>query len=724
MKYDNRQTLSENVEKITINEQRNPNTKVETTLPATDPKVWEAVNEGYIDNISAYACKVSKMTFTELASLFKTITPKYGVITPDLIGYGIFNKPSIATVILENEIYLRRIQNKDSFYEIMIPLKKILNLSKLGPQAADTSNNIGSKPVSPESTLLSSAIIIGKGFTSAPSYYAGKSATVICSQGVIPAGKPKPKPKKEVGMDFTNIPNRKTMWEKINQNYKKKNPNVPIDMMDLRINGTNKDKGFSYSELDAKKLYQTNPNWQYPADIGTNIYEFARSAGYSELQSSQILKKFGTPNEIGESNWKKFVIKLSKQEQSKKENEEYEKSLGDKKTEIIDNPIVKKVFPNVNELMKDEDCKVQYLKFFQGVINGMIRNKNNRIVGKPYYNNKGQMFIAKWNESTPPCTNEWWDKYGWMIQVGGAVVASIVLPGYGWGLAAQVLIDGGLNLYSLEQAKKSQDEDRIKMETAYLFLPILMATKPVRVALENLKFTKKTIDELSSELTGFNKLSRSQQDFILLNLSPEKAKVLTEIGTNSKIRDVIKQQTKELMDKVKNVAKGAKLPVLRKYSEPLVNLFVYGAPMVGYVALQINKLNKITKEKIGRNLSKEEEEFIAIGLALLNEKDAQTFTKGFEDMDGKEVEKMLEIIPKEGLVYQKVEKDPNLIEDKEEIEKGSDLVTSALKEFFKEWKKNNPDNVEIKMNKEPNSLIKSEIEKTVDKEETDYAPGS
>ena len=103
MKYDNKQTLSENYSNIVINEQ----------YSATNESLWKLVNSGDENSIKAYSCQLKDMTFTQLASLFKQMSPKSGVITPDLIGYGL-GTPTIASTILENEIYLRRLKNKNS----------------------------------------------------------------------------------------------------------------------------------------------------------------------------------------------------------------------------------------------------------------------------------------------------------------------------------------------------------------------------------------------------------------------------------------------------------------------------------------------------------------------------------------------------------------------------------------------------------------------------------
>ena len=697
MKYDNRQTLSENVEKITLSEQ----------YSATNEKLWSSVNSGDENSIRAYSCQLSEMTFTELANLFKLMSPKSGVITPDLFGFQTYNKPTIASTILENEIYLRRLKNIDSFEKIIIPLKKIINVSTLGSEAADISNNIGSDPQLPESTLLSNKIIQGKGFISAPSYYAAKSATLICSQGVVPAGEKKQKSIKTTGNELSDCPlpnlkegNKFRLF--VNSIYpelakkKKSKGGVELDLFNKNessyCNSFIKN-AFNFKLEDGKTLGDEYKNY-----IKNEEFNQRLEIGVETQQDATSVRNLGSGNVT------------DTEEKKEQEKEEIGKIL-EKKSEIINNPIVKKVFPNVNELMKDEDCKIQYLKFFQGIIDGTVKNKNNRIVGKRYYNKDGQMFIAKWNESTPPCTNEFWDKHGWKIQVGAAVVAGILLPGYGWGLALQVLIDAGLNVYSLEQAKKSQDEDRIKMETAYLFLPILMASRPVRIALENLKFTKETIESLSSKLSGFDNLTTAQKEFILENLTAEEKRALTEMSTNTNFREIIKNQTKETLDKLKSSAKSASTTALRKISEPLVNLFVYGAPMVGYVAYQIANIEKIAKEKIGRPLNKEEREIFGITLSLLSKQDASEFVGFLDNLTPEEFEQK---VGEGGEVMR-------MIREKGKID-GNKI--NEYVQMFEDFKNSFKDAEDIELLPEPNSEVKNNIKSSSgEKIDVEEVPG-
>jgi len=580
MKYNNSQTLSENLEKVQILEQSTEQLKKQqdldylnlsnddfynkygvdkeditdpptTRVPVSDnitgvksgsspktkgapaygtPEMIQSVNQGYEDNIKDYACQLKKLTMRELVELFKKITPTSGVITPDFIGYGMYNNPTISSVILENEIYSRRELNKNDFYKIMIPIKEILRKEffekKYQNIVKDTSNNIGQTPQEPESSLLSgkkAGIVIDR------------PATTICNENSVTAYvEPKPtkyqtqqkikQTQKTVG-DFKT---RKEAWDFISNKLVTKEGYLTRDSRgnDSKKNDTFKfynevnlggDKGMSQggpSKIDKswEDFFSLTPEEFYrylskssPGNIealrflydnkkidenimqslfggGQNIFMYAVEAGYSEQEAAEFLKKFGTPNEKSEI---ELMTAVSGKENEKQE-EEYIKELESSQSDITKNPILLRVFPKnvIDESLQDENCKKQYLKFFQGIIDGSVLNSNNRIVGQPYYNSEKKLFYAKWDEPKPPCNDEWWEKHGWKLQIGAAVVAGILLPGYGWGLALQVFIDAGLNVYSLQKAKQAQDKDRINLETLYLLLPLIMASRPVRVALE------------------------------------------------------------------------------------------------------------------------------------------------------------------------------------------------------------------------------------------------
>jgi len=475
---------------------------------------------------------------------------------------------------------------------------------------------------------------------------------LICDEGVIPTNpkksKPEVKPKSKTSLDLSGISDRKTMWKKLIDDWKKKNPSVPSTgflLNDLRKDSPEKDYGMSFYRPDWIKLYKENPNYQFYTGLGTNIYDMAKSAGYSEQQSNQILSKFGTKNEKSEIQWEKFVDSMIKDEQVKKENEEYEKLIQDSKGDIVSNKIVKRVFPNVDELIKDEDCKTQYLKFFKGIIDGSVRNKNGKVVGKAYYNSKNKLYYAKWDEPTPPCTNEWWDKYGMYIQIGAAIAAGIVFPAAGWGLIAQTAVDMGLGAYSLKQAVKKQDPAQVNIEIIFTFLPLLMATTPVRAAIERLKYSKKTIDSLTNKLKGFDRLNRSQRE-VLLNqtLTSEEKRALMGITTNPELRQILKNETDEIVQKISKSAKNAKVSKVRWFADPIANILVYGGSFLStYIYNKVNEIDQIVKKRFGRPINEDEKKFFELLFAYLSEKDAKQLIDTYKITNDENAEKVLKL---------------------------------------------------------------------------------
>jgi hypothetical protein len=578
MKYDTKNTLNENFQ--VISEQYAP----------TNEKLWQMVNGGDQDSILAYACGLKEMNFRQLVNLWKTMSPKSGVITPDLQGYGIYNSPTAASVILENEIYLRRKKNENDFAKILIPLKEILSTKRYGWQAKDTSNQVGKTAVMPESTLLSPGKVDPKkgGFVGNTIMFANRPATLICDEKrVLPKATPKEKKQVEKGMDFTNIPNRKTMFDKFKFYYEKKNPSQTFDTLDLRKDGENKDKYGVPPENSIKKFIEQN--WQYPSDAGTNIYDIAISVGYNKTQSKQILEKFGTQNEKGEIYWKNRTEKEKKQEEIKKQEGEYDKQLSDKQGDLIKNKLVLRVFPNAAELVKDEDCKKQYLKFFQAIVDGSVKNKNNKIVGKAYYNSKGQMYYAKWNESTPPCSDEWWDEYGMYVQIGGMLAVSILTGGMGTiGTIIELIADAGLNLYSLKKNYKAQNEDAVKLDFAYLILPFAMASGPIKQILKNAKFGEETLKSVESKINNLGKYANSDDvKRVLDGMSEQEKRVIKELSKDE-YKPILKKVGEEYITGLKGNAKP-----IRKISNPLIHLLVYGTPAAAYTLKKVSEIKNI-----------------------------------------------------------------------------------------------------------------------------------
>lgn len=633
MNYDNKKTLSENVQTI-LNEQ----------YAANNEKLWQLVNNNDQNAILDYACQLKNMSFRNLVNLWKIMAPKTGVITPDLDGFGTFNRPTAASVILENEIYLRRKKNENNFSEILIPLKEILSSKKYGFRAKDTSNQLGKTAVMPESTLLSAGKVdpVKGGFIGNTVIFANRPATQICDeQRILPKATPKEKKQTEVGMDFSKIPDRKTMFDKFKFYYEKKNPGQKFQTNDLRIKGLNKDKYGIPSEQEVKKYIEMN--WQYPSDEGANIYDVALSVGYNKTQAKQILKKFGTQNEKGEIYWNDRTKKENKKEELKKQEEESNQELNDKQQDLVKNKLVLRVFPNAAELIKDDDCKKQYLKFFQAVIDGSVKNKNNKIVGKAYYNSKGQIYYAKWNEKTPPCSDEWWDEYGMYVQIGGLIAISLLTAGLGaipstlGGIIRassafiNIAADTALNLYSLKQAVKSQDEDRIKMEYLYLFLPLAFESNAVKNILQNSKLGKNTIQSVEKKMAslGSNPNPNSVKQLIS-NMTEEEKLVIKELG-DEKYKNALEIAGKDFIDRIKLTPRvtGAK-SLLRYISNPLIYVAAYGSPAAIYLTAEIKKA---MTQKVGTSFNIEEERLWQIALSYLSQEDMKKVASTLTDVN-------------------------------------------------------------------------------------------
>jgi len=603
------------------------------------------------------------------------MTPKSGVITPDLIGYGLYNNPTNASVILENEIYFRRRINENDFAKILTPLKEILNTQYYGNDANQTSNTKGQKPIQPNSTLLSSGKVdpVKGGFVGNTIIFANRAATTICDEKrVLQKATEKQKPKKQTGMDFSNIPNRKTMFEKFKFYYEKKNPNKFFATEDIRKNGPNKDKYGVPPKLEVEKFI--SQNWQYPSDDGVNIYDIAISVGYNKTQSKQILEKFGTQNEKGEIYWRNLTEKNKKEKEIEKQKEEEKQFLSSKQEDLTKNKLVLRVFPNAAKLVQDEDCKVQYLKFFQGIVDGSIRNKNNKVVGQPYYNKKGQLYYAKWNEPEPPCSDEWWDEYGMYVQIGGLIAISLLTAGLGAipSTAGAIIrasstfinlaADTALNLYSLKQAVKSQDEERIKMEYAYLLLPFLFETKGVQTLLKNTKLGSQNIKSVEDKMKSLGSYpDPNEVKRVISSMSNEEKLVVNELK-KPEYQSAIERAGKEFSEKLKLTPKVSSSKTLLRYvSNPLINVLAYGSPAAIYLASEIKKqLN----QKVGVSLNVEEERLWQLALSYYNENDLQKIAQTLNDQSV--LEKYADILksPKSAELQKEIRKlygdDPNL----------------------------------------------------------------
>lgn len=288
---------------------------------------------------------------------------------------------------------------------------------------------------------------------------------------------------------------------------------------------------------------------------------------------------------------------------------------------VLDEDIIYEIFTKeaIDEALMDcEEEKV--LAFLQGIIDGKVKNKQGQTVGK-YYNDKtGKPRLAKWDDATPPCDDEWWSKNGLALTLFVMIGTAIVTGGLSLGPTASFLInlgvDTAINLYSLKKSYEADDYAAMKMDIAYIFLPFLMASTPVKNLLKQLKFGDDVINSVERKLKSIPQNATKQQvDDILLKMTSEEKRLIQNLS-KEEYSDVIKQASDDILKKMKQTTAKSTIPIGRKISEPLINILVYGAPAVAYT---VNKISEMFTKKAGKSLTQKEKALWGKALSFLTE---------------------------------------------------------------------------------------------------------
>jgi hypothetical protein len=323
------------------------------------------------------------------------------------------------------------------------------------------------------------------------------------------------------------------------------------------------------------------------------------------------------------------------------------------------------------------------LSFFEEIINGTKRNKSGQVVGKYYRNSKGQSYMAKWDSPKIPCESEFWNKYGLYIQLGGMVAISILSGGLGLGptsaLLAELAADTALNLYSLKKSVEAQDEDAIKMDLAYVFLPLLMASGPVKAALKSAKFGDEVIESVESKLKSLPpNATKTQVDDLLTNMTPQEQRVIKELGTEE-YKDVVQNASKDVMDGIK---KTADAPIGRKLSNPAINILVYGTPAGSYIYKKLTDIDSILDKNNLAKLSQEEKELWGRALSFLSAQDQDELIGALNNLSADSLENILRTANSEKIIddyFSSSITDKERKENAEEIKKSMEKFVEDLK---------------------------------------------
>lgn len=367
-------------------------------------------------------------------------------------------------------------------------------------------------------------------------------------------------------------------------------------------------------------------------------------------------------------------------------------------TTINNSPLINQLFSEkaINYALNNCD-EEGVLSFFQEILDGTKKNKYGNIVGKYYKNSKGQSFMAKWDSEEIPCEDPFWKEYGVYIQLGGMLAIGILSGGLGLGPSAALFVelaaDTALNLYSLKKSSEAQDPDAIKMDLAYVFLPLLMASGPVRAALKSAKFGDEVIESVESKLKSLPPNStKTQVDDLLKNMTPQEQRVINELG-KEEYKDVVQKASKDVMDGLK---KTAKAKIGRKISNPLINILVYGAPAANYLVNQVNKMNEILKNRGKKTLTQEEQELWAMALSFLNGDDRTEFVNSLNNLSDKDLDELVSN-PK---IQQAIQKQyyTETIKNEEDRKKSAEELIKEMRKIMEESvKKVEESNTEIEL---------------------------
>jgi hypothetical protein len=279
-------------------------------------------------------------------------------------------------------------------------------------------------------------------------------------------------------------------------------------------------------------------------------------------------------------------------------------------------------------------------EFLEKIARGELKTSKGKTVGSAYRDSSGNVKYyvpditsdgsSMKNQWDVPCTSDMWDEYGGYIQMGAAVagiIASTVLTGpFGLaattGLIAELSIDAIAGGYALYQSIKEKDNVGIAVNSVFLALPFLLDIPAADKFFKEVKYGKKAIADLSSKFDNF-KLSNptyTAQDLEswLGGLNGYELntfnKVIKEIDKDSYFQKTMKDAINKNSDLFANATTSAKRFFIPKPG--LQKMLVYTGPMAGYVFAVKNKTIKDSLVRLQANKRLTVQQVVAWDAAL------------------------------------------------------------------------------------------------------------
>jgi hypothetical protein len=315
---------------------------------------------------------------------------------------------------------------------------------------------------------------------------------------------------------------------------------------------------------------------------------------------------------------------------------------------VLDEDIIYDIFTKEAIEEAIDGCEEEkVLAFLQAIIDGRVKNKQGQTVGEYYNDSSGRPKIAKWNDATPPCDDTWWTENGLAISlvlmVGTALVTGGLSLGATAGFLVNLAVDSAINLYSLKKSYEADDYAAMKMDIAYVFLPFLMASSPVKNLLKKLKYGDNVINSVERKLKSIpSNATKQQVDAILLGMTGEEQRLMRQLGSDE-YADVMKQASDDIMNKLKSGAKaGTKsVSIPKRLSNPIINIFAYTAPALVY---GYTKITEALEAKAGETITQKNRRLWALSLSYFTQQQKDKILEAIDNATPEQAKQILDTV--------------------------------------------------------------------------------